>query len=171
MNLFACDRHPAIAARCLPSKLVVKMPLETCQMLAANLGPLGLDWGSIRKKDGSSYGHRGFINHPCTTWGRTSPVNLAWMIAHGLGLAAEYQRRYGRQHATVTALRDAHQLFRQNTGLTLAAWRSVRSFARAMPDELRYDTSISDVEAYRRYLRTKTYAEWRRRSEAQPAWW
>jgi hypothetical protein len=171
LNLFACDWNPAVAAQALPSKLVVKMPLETCQMLAANLGPLGLGWGSIRKKDGSPYGHRGFTNHPCTAWGRACEANLAWMIAHGLALAAEYQRRYGRQHATTVALDDALQLFRLHTGLPLNAWALVRGFARAMPDALRLDTSISDVEAYRRYLRTKPYAEWRRRPEARPAWW
>ena len=171
MNLFACDLHPAAAARCLPSKLIVKMPVETCQMLAVNLGPLCLDWGGIRKKDGTFYRHRGFINHPCTVWGRANGSNMAWMIAHGLALANEYRIRYGKTHPTLDALVDAYCLFRVNTGTTLAAYKQVSGFARAMPDELRFDTTISDVEAYRRYLRTKTYAEWRRRPQAQPAWW
>lgn len=172
MNLFAVDRDPVKAAECLPSKLVVKMPLETCQMLAVNLGPLFLGWGSIRKKDGSPYGHKGFRNHPSTIWGRESYENMAWMITHGLALCGEYTRRYGKSHAATMGLLDAKRLFEQHSGLPLSTWRHVHSFARAMPDELKYDRTIDDVTAYRRYINGhKKYAEWKRRPEAKPEWW
>lgn len=172
MNLFAVDRDPVRAAECLPSKLVVKMPLETCQMLAVNLGPLYLGWGSIRRKDGQPYGHKGFRNHPSTVWGRSAHENMAWMIVHGLALCAEYQRRYGKPHACFVGLTDARRLFEQNTGLPLSVWRQVRGFARAMPGELKEDGGIDDVTAYRLYINGhKAYAEWKRRPEAKPSWW
>ena len=34
MNIFVTDRCPVQSARNLPDKHIVKMPLETCQMLA-----------------------------------------------------------------------------------------------------------------------------------------
>lgn len=172
MNLFAVDHDPVKAAECLPSKLIVKMPLETCQMLAVNLGPLYLDWGPMRRKDGQPYGHKGFRNHPSTVWGRSSHENMAWMITHGLALCGEYVRRYGKLHACFTGLADAKQLFHENTGRPLSIWREVSNFARAMPAELKHDGTIDDVTAYRLYVNGyKKYAEWKRRPEAKPAWW
>ena len=172
MNLFAVDHNPVKAAECLPSKLIVKMPLETCQMLAVNLGPLYHNWGSIRKKDGTPYGHKGFRNHPSTVWGRSTPENTAWMITHGLALCGEYMRRYGKVHASTIGLLDAKNLFECETGEPLSIWRNVVGFARAMPDELKNDSTIDDVTAYRRYVNGyKAYAEWKRRPEAKPSWW
>lgn len=172
MNLFVVDYNPARAAECLPSKLVVKMPLETCQMLAVNMGPLYLDWGTIRKKDGSPYGHKGFRNHPCTVWARESYDNMAWMITHGLALCGEYTRRYGKVHASTIGLLDAKKHFKKNTGLKLSAWSQVTSFARALPEELKTNEAIDDVTAYRLYVNGhKPYAEWKRRPEAKPSWW
>jgi hypothetical protein len=172
MNLFVVDRDPVKAAESLPSKLVVKMPLETCQMLAVNLGPLYLGWGSIRRKDGLPYGHKGFRNHPSTVWGRSSDENMAWMITHGLALCGEYLRRYGKVHACFIGLTDAKRLFEANTGKKLSVWRDVKEFARAMPVELKHDETIDDVTAYRLYINGhKPYAEWKRRPEAKPAWW
>ena len=34
MNIFVTDPSPTLSARCLPDKHIVKMPLETCQMLS-----------------------------------------------------------------------------------------------------------------------------------------
>jgi hypothetical protein len=172
MNLFAVDHDPVKAAECLPSKLIVKMPLETCQMLAVNLGPLYLNWGHIRRKDGQPYGHKGFRNHPSTIWGRMTHENMAWMITHGLALCGEYSRRYGKVHASTIGLLDAKKLFEANTGLPLSVWRKVTGFARAMPEKLKNDSAIDDVTAYRLYVNGyKAYAEWKRRPEAKPSWW
>ena len=172
MNLFAVDQHPVKAAECLPSKLIVKMPLETCQMLAVNMGPLYFDWGHLTKKDGSPYGHRGFRNHPCTAWARENDENMAWMITHGLALCGEYTRRYGKLHASTIGLLDAKKHFEKHTGKPLSVWSGVTGFARALPEELKFDTTIDDVTAYRRYVNGyKKYAEWKRRPEAKPSWW
>jgi len=43
------------------------------------------------------------------------------------------------------------------------------TFVRAMPDEFKLDLTISSVEAYREYMHTKTYAEWR--YSQKPNWW
>jgi len=172
MNIFACDWNPVRAAVCLPSKLIVKMPLETCQMLATNFGPLALNWGTLPKKDGTPYGTKGFLNHPCTVWARSDHANLAWLILHGLALTVEYTHRYKKMHGTYYTLASATDLFEKHVGKhTFQVYKGVKNFVRAMPEPFKSDTTIDDVEAYRRYLRTKTYAEWDRRPEAKPKWW
>ena len=171
MNLFACDQHPVRAAQCLPDKHVVKMCIENAQMLAVALGPLhGLGWGSIRKKDGFPYSERSHFNHPSTVWVRSSSANLAWTIVHGLALCSEYMYRYDKIHASVIAHLDAKRLFTENVG-SLSLWRDVESFARAMPQEIKDDTTISDVVAYRKYLvNHKPWAAWKIESR-RPGWW
>jgi hypothetical protein len=97
---------------------------------------------------------------------------MAWMITHGLALCGEYLRRYGKLHACFTGLTDAKRLFEANTNKPLSVWREVSDFARAMPEELKYDDSIDDITAYRLYINGhKPYAEWKRRPEAKPSWW
>ena len=171
MNLFACDQHPVRAAQCLPDKHVVKMCIENAQMLAVALGPIhGLGWGSIRKKDGFPYSERAHFNHPSTVWVRSSSANLAWTIVHGLALCSEYMYRYDKIHASVIAHLDAKRLFTENAG-SLSLWRDVDSFARAMPQEIKDDTTISDVVAYRKYLvNHKPWAAWKIESR-RPGWW
>ena len=171
MNLFACDQHPVRAAQCLPDKHVVKMCIENAQMLAVALGPThGLGWGSIRKKDGFPYSERAHFNHPSTVWVRSSSANLAWTIVHGLALCSEYMYRYDKIHASVIAHLDAKRLFTENAG-SLSLWRDVDSFARAMPQEIKDDTTISDVVAYRKYLvNHKPWAAWKIKSR-RPGWW
>ena len=56
MNIFVTDPSPTLSARVLPDKHIVKMPLETCQMLSI----------VCSKKWGHGYGdlHRvSMVNH------------------------------------------------------------------------------------------------------------
>ena len=172
MNLFACDTDPVKAAQCLPDKHVVKMCVENSQMLAVALGDLhGLGWGQIRKKDGTYYSQRAHFNHPSTVWVRSSNASLAWAIVHGLALCSEYMYRYGKIHASVIAHLDAKNLFHLHSDRDLSVYRQVTSFARAMPEELKFDDTISDIEAYRLYLtQYKTWAAWKTESR-RPTWW
>ena len=55
MNIFVTDPDPTVSAKVLPDKHIVKMPLETCQMLSIVCSE---EWGH-------SYGkiHRTMVNH------------------------------------------------------------------------------------------------------------
>ena len=173
MNLFACDNHPVKAAQCLPDKHVVKMCIENAQMLAVALGEeRGLGWGQIRKKDGTYYSQRAHFNHPSTVWVRSSHANLAWTIVHGLALCSEYTHRYnGKTHASVIALHDAKDLFHRHTDWHLDIFQHHQPFARAMPEYLKFDDTISNIEAYRRYLVFhKPWAGWKVEGR-KPTWW
>ena len=171
MNIFACHESPFQAALALPDKHVVKMPLESSQMLAVALGKHGLDIGRIRKADGTYYAETAFRNHPCTVWVRESMANLAWTIVHAQALLYEYLHRYNKFHGCSTAIGDASNLFNQ-TGNGLACYLNHTPFARAMPDYLKNDSSIDTVTAYRRYLVAhKPWATWDRDPSRKPAWW
>ena len=57
MNIFVTDPDPVKSAEVLPDKHVVKMPLETCQMLAVVYSKWYFNWGNdlLPKKDGTPY--------------------------------------------------------------------------------------------------------------------
>ncbi|BCU95445.1 MAG: hypothetical protein CM15mV9_0560 [uncultured marine virus] len=46
MNIFVTDPDPVKSAEVLPDKHIVKMPLETCQMLAVVYSKWYYDWGN-----------------------------------------------------------------------------------------------------------------------------
>jgi hypothetical protein len=167
MNLFVTDESPYQSAYNLPDKLVVKMSLETCQMLAACFSEEFLNYGTLSKKDGTPYKstHK---NHPCTKWIRESDANVAWAIVHGLALCAEYHRRYGKIHSCLRALLDAKKALERQGG-SLEDWKNHTPFVRAMPDEFKLNRDIDTVEAYREYIHTKSYAEWK--FCEPPNWW
>lgn len=81
---------PRICAVMHADKHVVKMVLETCQILC-----------SVHLLMESSYTppykltHK---NHPCNIWARASPENYKWLCELGLELCKEYTFRYGKIH-------------------------------------------------------------------------
>lgn len=174
MNLFACHEHPVEAAKCLPDKHVCKMCIENAQMLAVAVGSLhGLGWGTIRKKDGTSYSEKAHFNHPSTIWVRATHANLAWAITHGLALCDEFEHRYGKPHASKVAHLDALALFEKNSSVSIDSWSDHERFARAMAfPEIKFDESIDDITAYRKYLTLhKPWASWARDESRKPTWW
>ena len=151
MNIFVTDPDPAKSAQCLPDKHVVKMPLESCQMLAIVASTKwGHGFGKLPKLDGTPYltDKGAFRGHPCTIWAQE---NYRWLIEHGLALCAEYTHRYGKVHSCQHTLEHAKMIFPPSNG-------EVTPFARAMPDEFKYDTSIDTITAYKRYIASKPWA-------------
>ena len=93
MNIFATDPSPYLSAQSLPDKHVVKMPLETCQMLSIVCShKWGHGYGELHRANGEPYKtYKGaFSSHPCTIWANESLTNTWWLLKHGLSLCAEY---------------------------------------------------------------------------------
>ena len=90
MNIFYLDNDPRKCAVYHNDKHVVKMILETAQLLC------GAHWAT-----GSSgpYLPMG-LNHPCGKWVREDLNNYNWLCQLGLHLCWEYKRRYGKTHKT-----------------------------------------------------------------------
>ena len=96
MNIFYLDRDPKIAAQMMCDKHVVKMILESAQMLSTAHRVLDGDYRADRG-DFYKMAHK---NHPSTIWVRASSENYRWLWKHFDALLKEYTHRYGKHHAT-----------------------------------------------------------------------
>ena len=143
MNIFIVHKDPKTAARQLCDKHVVKMILESAQMLCSAF------------ENGKAPYRRAYYNHPCTKWARESKSNYEWLLTHAYQLCEEYFERYGKIHKSLDAIDwcDNHydKLNLPDVGLT--------PFAQAMPDEYKKE---DPVQAYRDYYNgEKSYfAKW-----------
>ena len=149
MNIFVLDENPAIAATYACDKHVVKMILESAQMLC-----------SVHPEGTAPY-KRGFYNHPCTKWVRASVANYDWLIEHARALCTEYTRRYGKVHKSEKVIDwcDTNRPELPDVGLT--------PFAQAMPEDYKNEDA---VEAYRTYYRNdkRRFATWK---DVDPPTW
>ena len=160
MNIFVTDPCPIQSARNLPDKHIVKMPLETCQMLAIIYSDWYYGVGKLHKVNGQPYATaRGaFRNHPCTQWAAANQFNLAWLIRHGQALCAEYTARYNKQHACAPAILEADYIYKRCFNHHAdEMYHKVTDFTRAMPEDIKFDTTIDTITAYKRYLNTKPW--------------
>lgn len=88
MNIFYLDTDYLRAAQYQCDKHIVKMPLETAQLLCTAVIQCG----------GTAPYHSCYENHPCSRWARASKGNFNWLKRHGLALCAEYTFRYAKHH-------------------------------------------------------------------------
>jgi hypothetical protein len=138
MNIFFLDFNPQKAAEYHCDKHVVKMILETAQLLYSahwELAPTGLPEGAYRKTH---------VNHPCAIWVRESLSNYRWLADLGYWLCREYRFRYGNKthktEAHILWLRANHPAGIVDIGATPPR--------QAMPDEYKHPDPVT---AYRIY--------------------
>ena len=144
MNIFVVNKAPVIAAQELCDKHIVKMILESAQMLCASF------------EQGTAPYKRTHYNHPCTKWIRKSQANYEWLLTHAYSLCEEYLSRYGKIHKSLDAIdwcdNHYHELNLPDIGLT--------PFAQAMPDKYKNDDAVQAYKDY--YNGEKAYmAEWK----------
>ena len=136
MNIFYLDKCPEKAARLQYNKHVVKMILESAQMLCtAHHCIMGEDANVPYK-----VAHK---NHPSTIWARQSGENYTWLYRHMMELGREYERRYGKKHLSIIKCEDPLSILPGGileTGLT--------EMPQCMPDEYKDECS---VQAYWNY--------------------
>jgi len=157
MNIFVLDRDPEVAAQYACDKHVVKMILETAQLLCGVY-----EENYYCDKCGEVPYKRTHYNHPCAIWARSSLENFNWLIRHGLALSREYTKRYGKTHKSERVIMYCawHSPGIESLGLT--------EFAQAMPEAYKMDDA---VEAYRLYYMKEknTFAKWAK--VPTPIWW
>jgi hypothetical protein len=154
VNVFAVDRDPGRAARALCDRHVVKMTLETAQILCTA--------ARTRLRQAAPY-RATHANHPCIEWAAARGANWNWLARHGLALADEYERRFGRVHSSRAIIARMAGL-----GPRPSAGRR-QPFAQVMPRQYRGRDAVA---AYRRYYVAEKarFATWRPPSRA-PRWW
>ena len=97
MNIFYLHKDPKEAARLQYNKHVVKMILESAQMLCTAHHCYGDKW----QKENVPY-KQAHLNHPSTIWARKSKATYMWLFSHMMGLGYEYWLRYGKQHLSIS---------------------------------------------------------------------
>lgn len=93
MNIFYTSKLPSECAQDLDDKRLVKMVLETAQLLSTTIHELSNDITPLRAP--YKITHR---NHPCAVWARESENNYTWLVNLFGELSNEYTYRFGRQH-------------------------------------------------------------------------
>lgn len=118
MNIFITNPDPTLSAIALDNRRLVKMVLETAQLLSTTCHMLQLhDSGLYRKTH---------WNHPCAVFARKSLPNFKWLVEHGLALAQEFEHRFSKVHASeeniLLCYRVVMDAVADNRGLT-AGWQ------------------------------------------------
>jgi hypothetical protein len=137
MNIFVLDESPMVAATYHCDRHVVKMVLETAQILCSA--------ASLNGSRNTPYKPT-HLKHPCVLWAAETRGNYRWLVSLGLELGNEYYRRYGKVH-------KSHEVIRQmarDDGFLPNKPRT--DWAQCMPDECRIAGDA--VRAYRKYYAT-----------------
>ena len=120
MNLFVLDHDPVEAARLQCDKHVVKMIVESAQMLSTVHRMLDGVETRVPSKSGKTMSKAWTLpdsredilyravhmHHPCTIWTAESNNNYNWHYVHFVALCDEYTYRYGKVHGTDKLLRE-----------------------------------------------------------------
>jgi len=148
MNIFCTHLCPIQSALALDDKRVVKMVVETAQMLSAALHRHGYEKSDIYKPS--------YVKHPCTLWAGNTRTNFTWLCDHGLALCAIYSAIYGREHKSQSIIQKCHDLVAHIPDGDL------REFADCT--EFKTYTNLSIHERYRMFMNLK----WNTRDKTPP---
>ena len=87
MNIFVLDSNIQKCAQYHCDKHVVKMILESAQLLS-----------TVLRLNDVDYGYKAtHANHPCTSWAGESLSNWKWLRNFAFELNQEYRFRFGRE--------------------------------------------------------------------------
>lgn len=146
MNVFVVDKNPVKAAMYQCDKHVVKMVLESAQMLSTAHRLLDGD-DCIAPDVLYKVAH---AKHPCTLWTMESIANYHWLYNHFVALCDEYTYRYGKTHLCDTKLRGI--LKHQPKNIPIG---TLTPFRLAMGSNPECMFEGDPVKSYRAYYKTK----------------
>jgi hypothetical protein len=147
MNIFWLDNDLEKAAIAHCDKHVVKMILESAQLLSGVIHSINNDYGPIF--DTSKVYRATHMNHPCAVWTRASSSNYCALLKLLEHLLTEYTYRYGKVHKTTAVYYELEHL-RDSVLAALPSAPTPRPLA--MPDEFK---GLDAVESYRQYYKYK----------------
>lgn len=192
MNIFVLHPNPKKAARYHADKHVVKMLLESVQMLYSAHWVLTYPFLLLKKgpfavsmyqkglpsppafsvfeapkqlKNPSQRGYRPVhIHHPCTKWVRNSLANYMWLCELALALANEFKYRFGSTHSC-----EAHVKWLMEHPPALDTI-PLTQFAEAMPDQYKRGDPIKSYRAFYRGEKTEKGITNRYTKRHKPHW-
>ena len=149
MNIFVLDLDVKKCAQYHVDKHVVKMILETAQLLCGvhHMAP------QVTPQVPYKLSHK---NHPCAIWARESLTNYLYLCELGLELCKEYTYRYGKRHKS----QDVIEWCVANKPTIID--KGFTEPAKAMPDEYKVDSVVQSYRNY--YIGAKSgFASWKGR--------
>ena len=154
MNIFFLDFDTNKCAKYHCDKHVVKMILETAQLLCGvhHMTP------QVTPQVPYKLSHK---NHPCAIWARESLSNYLYLCDLGLELCKEYTYRYGKRHKSEQVI-----LWCINNKPNIPDLGFTEP-AKAMPDEFKVESVVQSYRNY--YMGAKSgFANWKLREV--PEW-
>jgi hypothetical protein len=141
MNIFYLNRDPIKAAQVQYNKHVVKMILESAQMLCT----AHHHYTELLAQDDSYIPYKkAHYNHPSTIWCRENSKQYLWLYDHMIALGNEYTKRYKKIHLTIKKCADILQA--TPAGIPLGTFEEP---PQCMPDQ--YKVAGCSVTAYWNY--------------------
>ena len=152
MNIFITNTDPTTAATNLPDKLLVKMVLETAQILCT----------AHRELDGDQYADRhnlykaAYTHHPAVKWVQTDFKAYWWTYALFVHLTYEYFLRYEKQHACANLTGPLHEIPKNIPRSSVPMYQLFDTAPLCMPEEYKTEYAYYygyDIEkSYQKYL-------------------
>ena len=153
MNIFFLHWNPRICAMMHVDKHVIKMIIESCQILC-----------SVHLLTESTYTppykltHK---NHPCNIWARESVGNYKYLVKLGKTLCKEYNYRYGKIHKCQAYIKELGK------NIPPIPDKGFTPPAQAMPDEYKSKDAVESYRAYYYFEKMELHA-WKKREV--PEW-
>jgi hypothetical protein len=152
MNIFVLDYNPINAAKMQCDKHIVKMPLESAQILCSAF-PKG--------KAPYKLTH---LNHPCSIWARRSTANYKWLIEHGIALCDEYTFRYGKIHKS----KDVILWCQKNLDKIKFPSNKKTNFHLCMDEQYHVGNAVQSYREY--YIKAKSEIAYWKKARSAPRW-
>ena len=184
MNIFVISFNPKEAAEQHCDKHVIKMILETTQLLyhcwaffdedywrsfiemelSLNTTLINMQESGQKVNFNTYKSGKGHMNHPCSKWVRESVENYKWLCALGLHLCEEKMHRWpkNKQHSCLGHL----EVLSKNIPRELPIIPLTR-FALAMPEAYKQESVIHSYHMYYNMEKNKMF-EWTNRES--PDW-
>jgi len=174
MNIFYLDRCPVKSAEMSCDKHVVKMILESAQLLCTvHRVSDGIEyydktakgrkikrWKHPNSNLETTLYKAGWLKHPSTQWLFESPFNYVWLYEHMMALNEEYKKRYNHKddHITIQKLGEVLKSLPTNFK-NEDAWETEPS--PAMPEYCKVKGDA--VASYRKYyiMEKRRFATWK----------
>ena len=182
MNIFYVDKDPAIAAQMMCDKHIIKMILESAQMLCTAKRVLDgtpyddktkngrkiKRWRLDNPNEESIIYKAGWLRHPSTQWVMKSAYNYIWLYKHMMAMNDEYKLRYNhtKDHVAIQKLGVILSSPPKNAKINKIATDPQP----AMPDECKVPGDA--VQSYRNYyvMKKRRFATWKAPSTV-PEWY
>ena len=183
MNIFYVDKDPVKAAEMMCDKHIIKMILESAQMLCTAKRVLdGTEyfdktkngrkikrWRLDNSNEEATIYKAGWLGHPSTQWVLKSAYNYIWLYQHMMALNEQYKLRWqkDKDHTSIVKLGQLLKTPPKNAKINVKGTDATP----AMPEHCKVPGD--SVASYRKYyiLEKRRFAKWEKPNAIMPEWY